>query len=66
MNNLSIALLIILALVLSFLIVAGMWWVVLWSFDFPIVFTMKQVIGVWIITSMFGGMSYKSKNAKDC
>ena len=39
-------------LLLSFFITAGMWWVVLWSFSFPIAFTWKSVFGVMIITGL--------------
>ena len=31
---------------IAFVVIAGLWWIVLWSFNFPILFSFKQVIGV--------------------
>jgi hypothetical protein len=37
---------------LGFLIIGGVWWIVLWSFNFPIAFAWKQVIGVVSISAL--------------
>jgi hypothetical protein len=49
----------ILVFVLWILISGALWWVVLWSFDFPILFAWKQVIGVAIITGSFSPKTFK-------
>ena len=41
---------IIALIAISFFIVAGVWWAVLWSFNFPVVFAWKQVIGVFLMS----------------
>jgi hypothetical protein len=43
-------LLVIAFTMLGFLIIGGVWWIVLWSFNFPIAFAWKQVIGVVLIS----------------
>jgi len=43
----------IMVLLLSYLITSGIWWVVLWSFGFPMAFMWKQTIGVWIAIAIF-------------
>jgi hypothetical protein len=52
-------LLLVLILGIAFLINAGLWWIVLWSFGFPIAFAWKQVIGITAI-SVFIAMSAKT------
>jgi len=37
---------------IAFVVIAGLWWVVLWSFGFPILFAWKQVIGVVTIAAI--------------
>ena len=49
MKILGIILGVIALFALSVLVVAGMWWVVLWSFNFPIVFAWKQIVGIYAI-----------------
>ena len=52
-------------LLTSYLIVAGTWWVILWSFNFPILFAWKNVIGVILLIFMFGSTaSIVVKNVK--
>jgi len=41
-------------------IVAGWWWVILWSFNFPIVFAWKQLIGVFLVLSTLAGSQLKN------
>ena len=56
----GIVVLILMGIILWVLISGSLWWVVLWSFNFPIAFAWKQLIGVLIITGMFAPMSVKS------
>jgi len=42
----------ILFMIVLWFLVAGMWYVVLWSFNFPILFEWKQVIGILIMIFM--------------
>jgi len=51
---------IIALIAISFFIVAGVWWAVLWSFNFPVVFAWKQVIGVYLM-SVLMNMSVTTK-----
>jgi len=53
---------VVLALVLGFAIIAGVWWIILWSFNFPIVFSFKQVIGVMLITGLVNSGSARGSN----
>jgi hypothetical protein len=53
MDILQIFFVIILIIALTFVIAGGAWWIILWSFNFPIVFSWKQVIGLWILTLLF-------------
>jgi len=57
MNGEFIGLLLIavFSLIVSYLIISGTWWVVLWSFDFPIVFAWKQTIGIFLVATFFEG-----------
>ena len=57
---------IILAVMLLWVLLSGaIWWVFLWSFDFPIVFAWKQIIGVALVTGIFAPKSFKkSKKIK--
>ena len=62
MDNIGLFIAIILILALSFAIVGGAWWVVLWSFGFPIAFAWKQVIGVRILTLLFNSSATYKKD----
>ena len=55
--------LIIVSLIVYFFVIAGLWYVILWSFGFPIMFEWSQVIGVIFIKALFARSSYK-KNTK--
>jgi len=54
----------LLVFVLFVLILGGTWWIVLWSFNFPIAFAWKQLIGVILVSGMVGGSSFKYKKTK--
>ena len=58
----GIVVLILMGLILWVLISGSLWWVVLWSFNFPIAFAWKQLIGVLIITGMFAPKSISTFN----
>ena len=50
----------IIVLVVWVLVVGGLWWLVLWSFEFPILFAWKQVFGVIVLSMLLGNSSIKS------
>jgi len=52
---------VILLLAIMYLIASGVWWVVLWSFNFPIVFAWKQTIGVFALSLLIGGSCSTNK-----
>ena len=56
----TIMILSILAIIAWVLISGAVWWVFLWSFNFPIAFAWKQIIGVALITGTFAPKSFKS------
>jgi len=49
-----------LAIAVVIAIIAGWWWVILWSFNFPIVFAWKQLIGVFLVLSTLAGSQLKN------
>jgi len=49
----------IIIIILAFSVVGAVWWVVLWSFNFPIAFAWKQVIGVLALSALFNSGSIK-------
>ena len=49
----------VIIIMLSFLVIAGAWWIILWSFNFPIMFAWKQVIGVWIFAAIMNSSNFK-------
>jgi len=51
----------LLVFVLFILILGGTWWIVLWSFGFPIAFAWKQLIGIILVSGMFGSSARYSK-----
>ncbi len=57
MKTLGIIIGVILILTLVFLITAGAWYIVLWSFNFPIAFAWKQTIGIYVMMLLFSGTS---------
>ena len=54
----------LLVFVLFILILGGTWWIVLWSFGFPIAFAWKQLIGIILVSGLFGSSSFKYKKSK--
>ena len=54
---LQVLMLFIIVLGITFIITGGVWWVVLWSFNFPIMFAWKQVIGVWLFSLLMNSSS---------
>jgi hypothetical protein len=54
---LQVLMLFIIVLGVTFIITGGVWWVVLWSFNFPIMFAWKQVIGVWLFSLLMNSSS---------
>ena len=43
-----------LGILIGYFIVAGLWWIILWSFEFPIIFAWKNVIGIIVLIFLFG------------
>jgi hypothetical protein len=54
METLKLLATLVIGTVLGFVIIGGLWYVVLWSFNFPIAFAWKQVIGIVVLTGLFG------------
>ena len=50
MDVLKVILTVVFGFVVGFAILGGLWWVVLWSFNFPVAFAWKQVIGLLIFS----------------
>ena len=50
MEVLKVIATIVFGFIVGFMILGGLWWIVLWSFNFPIIFAWKQVIGVMVIS----------------
>jgi hypothetical protein len=55
----SIIMLAVFVILLSYLIIAGVWWTVLWSFSFPIAFAWKQTLGIWIVYAVLNPDQFK-------
>lgn len=53
----SLMAVVIIGVAVGYLVTAGIWWTVLWSFGFPIAFAWKNVIGVMMLTLLFGTTS---------
>ena len=54
METLKLIAIFVIGIIFGFIIIGGLWYVVLWSFNFPISFAWKQVIGIVILTGLFG------------
>ena len=50
MDVLKVILTVVFGFVVGFAILGGLWWIVLWSFNFPIAFAWKQVIGILVLS----------------
>jgi hypothetical protein len=48
-ESIELIVIVLVLLVFSFLILSLAWWIILWSFNFPIIFAWKQVIGIFTI-----------------
>ena len=64
-DNQIFIILILIALVIVFLVTAGLWWVVLWGFGFPIFFMWKQVFGIMALTTLVRVISVKKETQKE-
>ncbi len=62
MKILGIFIGVILLLIVLFFVTAGVWYIVLWSFNFPIAFAWKQTIGIFALMLLFNGSNAASKD----
>ena len=62
MEIIKIIFVLIIAIVIVIALVAGTWWVVLWSFNFPIAFAWKQVIGILAFSFLMNAGSLSNKD----
>ena len=51
---------ILMVLAIMYMVVSAAWWVILWSFNFPIAFAWKQTIGVMVATMLLNSSAAKS------
>ena len=61
MDNLVIVMFAIGIFCLVFFVYAGLWWVVLWSFNYAVFFAWKQVLGIIALSIIMNSASIKYK-----